>query len=769
MKQLLSTKFFVPTLRPEHVSRVRLTKQLGTIPHHKLTLISAPAGFGKTALISEWVASLHRQSNHDKQTTSNAVWLSLDESDNDLSRFLNYLIVAFRQTYQDIGSSALDILHTPQPTPVEDILITLINEITSLPGRIILILDDYHTIQTSAIDKALTYLIDHLPGQMHLVIATRDDPLLPLARLRARGQLTELRAADLRFTSSEAAEFLNQAMGLNLSADDIETLEARTEGWIAGLQLAALALQNTLSLQGREKVSEQIRSFSGSHRFVLDYLIEEVLDRQPDYIQTFMLQTAILTRLSGSLCNAVTGQDNSKTILENLEKANLFIIALDQNREWYRYHHLFADLLLQRLHQTRSVEIPALHRRASEWYKRHGIIEKAIDHALQAQDFGQAVDLIEGIAEEVWGCDEYTQLRRWLDKVPEELIHSKPNLCVFDAWSLIATGQLSAAERSLYAADTNWHPTSDRGELTEGDKIVRGRMAVTRSYLCFFQGDVPAIIQNAQEALDYLPEDLSIWRSTAIFALGDALSLKGDYASAYPLRVVAVRACQAVNKAYMVMIANLKLAITSRHLGKFQDTIDVCQEQLTLAQASGISQTATAGCFLVVWGEVLAELNDLDEALLKAKNGVMLTVHGSDILSLGWGYICLMRVLFSRGDFTEIEVSIERLKQLDQEFDIPEWLVQQVTAWQVRAWLAQDNLTLATHWLEQQGFNKHGKPDLTHEFEQIIYARILIARENIDEAIHLLQRLLESAKSGGRTTRIVELQILHITRLPGTG
>lgn len=779
MENLLSTKFHVPSIRPEHVPRVRLTEQFSMIPHRKLTLISAPAGFGKTSLVSEWITFL-RQNRHqvDSKTIYDVVWLSLDESDNDLSRFLTYLIVALRQAdkkYKDVGSSALDMLQIPQPTPVEDILIILINEIASLPGRIILVLDDYHAIQTTAIDKALTYLIEHLPAQMHIIIVTRDDPQLPLARLRAGGQLNELRAADLRFTSSETAEFLNQAMKLDLSGDDILTLEARTEGWIVGLQLAALALQSTLALQGREDVSNLIRSFSGSHRFVLDYLIEEVLEHQQENVQTFMLQTAILNQLSSSLCDTVTAQQNSKTMLETLEKANLFIIALDHDREWYRYHHLFADLLLQRLKQTRSAEIPTLHRRASEWYERHDWIEKAIAHAMQAQDFKRAVDLIERCADEVWGRDEHAQLRRWLDRIPEELIYTKPHLCVFDAWSLIANGQMDVAEQRLQAAEeiiadsVSQSTNSDHNKALVSEQTIRGKIAVTKSYLAFFRHDVSTIVKFAYAALDCLPEDLSIWRSTAIVALGDALSLKGDFTSTYQARIEAVEACQSTGAIYMVMIANLKLAVTSRHLGRLQQTIDICQEQLKIAQENGMSQTATVGCFLAVWGEVLAELDDLDQALDRIQRGVILMERSSEVLTLGWGYMCMARVYFSRGNFDKVEAVIERLERLDYEADVPAWLSKQVKTWQIRIWLDQDKLAQAEHWLEQFVFDAHGQPDLSHELEYIAYARILIAQENLDEAIKLLERLLADARDGGRKTRIIEIQILKSLSYQGLG
>src|SRR5207249_295390 len=362
---ILATKLYIPPPRPNVVSRPRLLERLNEGLHRKLTLISAPAGFGKTTLVSAWVEGIERP-------RARTAWLSLDEGENDPIRFLTYLVAALQTIAATIGEGVLGMLQSSQPPPIEAMLTTLLNEITTLPDHFVLVLDDYHVIDAKPVDIALTYLVEHLPPQMHLVIATREDPQLPLARLRSRGQLTELRATDLRFTPSEAAGFLNQGMGLNLSAEDIAALETRTEGWIAGLQLAAI------SLQGQQDAAGFIRSFTGSHHFVLDYLVEEVLGQQPESVQTFLLRTSILDRLCGPLCDAVllTPSGSGQETLEYLEHANLFLVPLDNERRWYRYHHLFADLLRQRLHQ-RSASSPGdevgdvteLHRRASVWYE----------------------------------------------------------------------------------------------------------------------------------------------------------------------------------------------------------------------------------------------------------------------------------------------------------------------------------------------------------------------------------------------------------------
>src|SRR5216683_4975345 len=384
---ILATKLYIAPLRPNVVSRPRLLERLNEGLHRNLILISAPAGFGKTTLVSEWLASCHRP----------AAWLSLDEGENDPARFLTYLVAAVQTIAPTIGEGVLTILQSSQPPPPEALLTALLNDLTTIQDHFVLVLDDYHVLDAKAVDQTLTYLVEHLPPHMHLVIATREDPHLPLARLRARGHLTEVRAADLRFTPSEAAAFLNQVMGLGLSAEDIAALETRTEGWIAGLHLAAI------SLQGQQDATSFIQSFTGSHHFVLDYLVEEVLGQQSEGVQTFLLRTSILDRFCGPLCDAVLMDPSvpGRATLDYLERANLFIVPLDSERRWYRYHHLFAELLRQRLHQSASSGneaggVPEYHIRASRWYEDHGLEIEAFQHAAAANDIERAERLIQG-------------------------------------------------------------------------------------------------------------------------------------------------------------------------------------------------------------------------------------------------------------------------------------------------------------------------------------------------------------------------------------
>ena len=437
---VLTTKLYIPPTQPELVSRPHLIKKLNEGLHRKLTLISAPAGFGKTTLVSDWIANLQldgeKGSQSGNRTSGNknrVAWLSLDEGDNDLDSFLIYFIAALQTVEPDIGLEPLAALQSSGATNSEAVLMALLNEIASLPSKLVFILDDYHVIESQSIDKALTFLLDHLPATLHLVITTRIDPALPLARLRGRGQLTELRVADLRFTNDEATTFLNKMMRLELSAENIAALGSRTEGWITGLQLAALSLQE----RDAEHVTRFIQSFTGIHHHILDYLVEEVLQQQPPRLQSFLLQTSILTRLTGSLCEAVCDFESANrngsdehTLLQQLAKSNVFIVPLDDERRWYRYHHLFADLLRYRLQREQASAIPDLHRRASKWHEEHGFIDRAIRHATAADDLEQTARMVDEHSDPANERGEVSTVRRWFELLPDEMIRSDPSLSV---------------------------------------------------------------------------------------------------------------------------------------------------------------------------------------------------------------------------------------------------------------------------------------------------------------------------------------------------
>ena len=441
---LLKTKLYIPTAPDSRVERSHLLARLDDVKKKALTIVSAPAGFGKTTLLAEWVA----------QTSLPVAWLSLDNGDNDPYRFLSYLIAALGSIHEEVGLEAQQIMRSSQPAPPHVLLASLLNDLGKVAEPYVLVIDDYQFIIEHAVHEATAYLLDHIPSNMHIVIATRADPPLQLGRMRAHGQILELRTQDLRFTSEEVTEFLNAVMWLGLSMDDIEALESRTEGWVVGLKMAAL------SLQGHANVSEFIQAFSGSHRYVLDYLLDEVLWRQPAHVQDFLLETSILDKLNGSLCDALTNEggrrsgEGGQAVLEYLEKSNLFVVPLDDHKQWYRYHHLFADLLHARLQQISKIQdIAALHARAAQWFQHNGSTDEAIHHASLTSNNEWVEQLIEQNYMEMYHRGEASSIRSWTGKLSKELIFRRPWLCIYEAQSHALFGQLDEADVLIAKAE----------------------------------------------------------------------------------------------------------------------------------------------------------------------------------------------------------------------------------------------------------------------------------------------------------------------------
>ncbi|MFN2234555.1 MAG: hypothetical protein ACK2U1_10015, partial [Anaerolineales bacterium] len=695
---LLATKLFIPSTRPELVSRPRLVKQLESGFHRKLALISAPAGFGKTTLVTEWLGVI----NNDRTPPVGIAWLSLDRGDNDPTRFLTYFVAALNQIngLNSLGKKTLTLLESLQPPPVEAVLTPLINEIAASSSQIVFILDDYHLIDDQAIHEVLSFLIENQPPQIHLILTTREDPQLPLARLRAKDQLTELRAADLRFTPAEAAEFLNEIMGLTLSEEDITALETQTEGWITGLQLAAI------SMQRRKDVSMFVKSFTGSHKLVLDYLIEEVLSQQSENIQIFLLQTSILDRLNGPLCETLTNQDHSQQILETLERANMFIVPQDDQRRWYRYHQLFADLLRERLHRLHPEWSSLLHQKASTWFEQHGFDDEAIEHALMGDDYEHAAEIIDQHIDDIWGVGQHAVIQRWVANLPDALVFSKPHLCIFHAWYLFVNGQREVAKRALDAAEQAIK--SDRTTRTEsGDswdkKRLQGRVAAIQAFIDSYSGDLACTIQNARTAYEYLPRKDLAWRCLTGFVLGDALLYKGEMAEAYLVRQDTLDISKQSGHYYLILIANLRLAETLRYQGKLRQVTELCKQQMQFINENGISQTVAAGRLFALWGDVLAEKNDMEQAIQQAQKGIELAGLGRrDVSFFAWSNLYLLRVLFSLGDKTGAEKVIEKMQKILQQRDLPILAQNLLSAWHLRICVHQNKLALADQWVKER-------------------------------------------------------------------
>src|SRR5829696_206098 len=615
---ILATKLYVPPPRPEAVPRPHLIERLNEGLHRRLILVCAPAGFGKTTLLSEWVATLPRP----------AAWLSLDEGDNDPTRFLAYLVAALRTIAPNMGEGALGMLRSPQPPPTESVTTVLLNEISTIPYDLVLVLDDYHVIDAEAVDEALAFVLEHMPPRMHLVMATREDPQLRLARLRARDQLTEVRAADLRFAPSEAAEFFDEVMGLELSAEEVVALEERTEGWIAGLQLAAL------SMRGREDVGGFIRAFAGDNRYIVDYLAEEVLGRQPERIRSFLLETSILERLSGPLCDVVTGQEDGDGTLDVLERGNFFVVPLDDRRRWYRFHHLFADVLFTHLMAERSDRVPTLHRRASEWYERNGWVAEAIRHALAAEDFERAADLVELAGPAMRRSRQEATLLGWLEALPDELLRFRPVLGVGYAHVLLASGTFEGVEERLRDAE-RWLETTADGrawpDTPAADMVVvdeeayrrlPGEIAIARAGLALARGDVPATVSYARRALDVAPEDDHLTRGGAAGFLGLAYWTSGDLEAAHRTYADGMASLQRAGNTSDAINGAIALAAIRIAQGRLREAMRTYERALQLAMERGTPALRGTADMYVGMSEILRERNDLHAAtqhLLRSK------------------------------------------------------------------------------------------------------------------------------------------------------
>jgi ATP/maltotriose-dependent transcriptional regulator MalT len=721
---ILATKLYIPAPRPKVVLRPRLIERLNEGLHRKLTLISAPAGFGKTTLVSEWIAGCQRS----------VAWLSLDEGDNDPTRFLVYLVAALQAISSNIGKGVLGVLQSPQPPPAESILTALLNEIATVPDNFVLVLDDYHVIDSKPIDSALTFLVEHLPPNVRLVIATREDPDLPLARLRAGDQLTELRVTDLRFTPSEAAEFLNQVMHLSLSAEDIAALETRTEGWIAGLQLAAI------SMKGQKDVTSFIKSFTGSHNFVMDYLVEEVLQQQSESVQTFLLRTSILDRLCGPLCDAVlldvpaSGQET----LQYLEQANLFIVPLDNERRWYRYHHLFADLLRQRLHHGTAssasstgderISIAELHIRASAWYEDRGLEIEAFHHATAANDDERAERLIEGKGMPLHFRGAVAPVLNWLASLPTTVLDARPSLWTSYASVLLVTGQVTRVEQTLQAAET----ALQNAEPDDKNRDLIGRIAAIRATVATSQNQVETIIAQSRRALEYLHPDNLAFRTSTTCKLGFAYQLQGDRAAARQAYTEVISIGKASGNVVFTLLATIGLG-----------TLQEADNQLSLA-------AETYGRVLQLFGDqplpfaseayfglarVFYEWNDLDAAQQHAQQSIELArkIENTDRVIASEAF--LARLKLAHGDAAGAAAILVKASQSARQHNFV-YRIPEVAALQALTLLRQGNLAAAANLAQ------------THELP-ISQARVQLAQGDPVTALAVLEplRLQAEAKS----------------------
>jgi LuxR family maltose regulon positive regulatory protein len=772
--QLLATKFFIPISQHPLIARPRLSVLLAESLKYPLTLISAPAGFGKTMLLSAWTQSL-------PANDPLAAWVSLDEGDNEPQLFWTYVLSALDQQQPERFTPLLKYLQSPQNPPLMHILTLLINLLADSPNHFVLILDDYHMITEQQIHTTLSYLVEHLPPQLHIILATRTDPPLSLSQLRARGLMLEVRTDQLRCTVKETGAFFNKVKGIQFPDETIQNVTARTEGWMVGLQLLAL------SLQGRADPTSLLEETSGDQRYILDFLTEEVLRRQPEEIQTFLLSTCILEHLTASLCDAVMEQTGSQQLLERLEQANLFVVSLDHKRRCYRYHALFAQALRNRLERTHPDLMPILHYRASLWYAEHHQITDAILHAFSAHQWQWAADLIERehlpVMSFAWGAGKHAlvRLQQWLKQLPADIMRSRPDLCITCTqmlWTVAPYSMqqiwLNAAEATLTAslslqayADTS--PTSLTLKAWQEQQDLLGEVITMRAVLQSYQEDGPGALALSEQGKALLSPDNSSIRVQVALA-----QLIAYYASSANDAVAAVES--GLRGGLLAQAARLPaqaigiMGTTARYMigaGRLQEAQQLTKQAMLLGIQSGGSVLPEVGWPAILRAEILREWNELDAAHALAEEAISLceqAVSHASLIFVLCAYAVLVRVCLSRGDYDAAASALERFEQIGMHMNQHIYLHIRslfTTVDQVRLWLARGELDRAVLWLKKLNLKERYRTPFAHEREEVACVRILLATAQPVPALHRLEPVLERATIGKRWDHVIEIHLLQ--------
>ncbi len=724
---LLSTKLYIPTPRPNLVPRTRLVEKLNSGVNKKATLISAPAGYGKTTLLSEWI----------DQKTHPFGWVSLDEKDNEFERFFSYLIASLETINIEISDEIHSSFQDPDLQNIEVQLTPLINQLVRLNRQFCLVLDDYHLIVNRSIHEGLIYLLENLPPKMHLAISTRSDPPIQLAKLRAQGELCEVRVDDLRFTVEEAAQYFNLSMGLGMSPADITTLTQKTEGWIVGLQLAGITLQK------HPDKHYFVVTFAGDDRYIADYLLDEALNRQPSYIQTFLLQTSILEQLCAPLCDAVTDRNDAQEILAELEQANLFLVPLDNKRNWYRYHHLFADLLQQRLSQTNSAgAIIALHLRASDWfYSNHQFFE-AIFHAFAADDMMRVVRLIEGNLFSLLDRGGILTLIHWLDQIPSEVREDRPWLYIAQAWVYVYAGKLDASEAALQWAEESLDCLNKQERAR-----ASGHIYTIRAYRFWMQGEGKVAEENARKALEILPDDELSVRAFASKSLGAGLIQYSDINKGIkPLQDAANWALEAGND-HVYILASGSLAYLFILQGKIHQAEQVCRDVLERVENQLTRESPAISQIYEMMSDISFSRNNLEQAFQFAQLGLEMGKYWGQFDTLTVGCTYSVSALIGQGKFDEareVLALVNKPNLLESD-----WFKKIVGKAETEINLAVGNLSAAIRWAKESGLDSRDNVQQTDRTTYRVFARVLMAEKKYSEAAQLLDGMInDSADSG---------------------
>ncbi len=799
---LLATKLYLHAPRATAVMRPRLVERLRAGMRSRLTLIAAPAGFGKSTLLAQALTSVERETQNVEQMIREergggsagersalcSAWVALDPGDNDPTRFWSYIYTALDRASSGVGAPALAVLRAA-PTEIEPAIAELLNALAAHTENIALVLDDYHTISNPAIHEGITFLLDYAPPQFHLVIASRIDPLLPLARWRARGELTEIRAADLRFTTDEAVQFFAETIGLHMDTEAVAALEARTEGWAAGLQLAAL------SLQGQTDARDFIETFSGSHRHVVDYLVEEVLNRQPNYIRTFLLQTSILERLCGPLCDAVLGMTTdhqpsttdesdlsvvhppspvgdsySQLILNDLERANLFLIPLDAERRWYRYHHLFADLLRHRLGHEHPTLVAELHRRAAHWFERHSAVAEAMNHALAAGDTTMAARMLATHGTRFAAMGETTNLQRWLDALPRDQLLRDPQLSLIQAQVLMFNRQVAAVEPYLNAAEAALTTAEEPAAMG-----LRGELLGLRAHVAMEQGAYADALTLARQAQALLPETEHWSRSSCGLVLGYALMVLGHTDEAVVVHAENVRQSRAVGNAVNALFSATEIVKLRVLQGRLAAARASAEQSLAWAATEGWQQLAPTSALHIWLGNVMIEEGDFPAAEVQLANAIRLTQHGPAITAAR-AHMFLARLRQMQGDHEGATAARTTVAEICRGWE-PGGERSFFEAYTARVRLLQGDVEGARRWASEHApWNPHEPPAYFREIELLTLARVTVLDEfdssadaQLAEIQSMLRWLREHALASGRGAVVIETLALEAIALARCG
>lgn len=745
--QLLKTKLYHPPARVDRVIRSSLLKRLDASLHSKLTLISAPAGFGKTTLMVEWLAD----------AAVSSAWLSLDSADNDPMRFWTYVFAALETLCPGLYEQLRPLLYPPPWPPIEALLTIALNTLAASKRALLLVLDDYHLISEQTIHEAMTFLIDHLPPQAHIALLSRTDPPLPLMRLRVKGQLHELRAVDLRFSFDETTSFFRQVMKLDLARDEIAALDAHTEGWVAGLQLAAL------SMQGRTHPGEVITAFTGSHHYILSYLTDEVLHGQSERVRRFLLDTSVLERFNASLCNAVCESDDAQELLQHLEHANLFLVSLDEQRVWYRYHHLFADFLRTRLREEQPEHIQLLHKRASAWFMQHELMNEAVEHALAADDPEGAARIAETYAQMIVMRGEISTFLHWVACIPETIIHHHPFLLLYRVGSLITVGHLDEAQVQLSIAEQVLGE-----EPYASSEDTQTVLAAVRASLAAFQGNLEQALELSQLTLKSMPQDDPYVRSIIAACLGNVYLLTGDLTKASASFVEAIATGTAVQNRHVVLASMSAQGYVQAAYGHLRQATETHRQAIRLGTEQGGKMFPTVSMSYGFLAEILCEWNELDEAERFVLDGIEIGKQWGYLGMLAQGHIVLAHCALARGQMKQALAMVQQAEEIIKQSNLTR-LISMIVAYHAWIQLKVGNIEAVRHWASTADLSEHDTFTYPKELEHVIYIEILIALGRGSEAQRIISRLLPVAEAGGRVQTTIMCLVMQALLLQAQG